>query len=117
MEKNLAELVIEVINEVVEGLDKGEAVALAARKVLKEAGSRAETTLLVSPKILNDVKRRLQEFLGSGARPAIAVEPDASLSEDEARLVTEFAAVDLSLKRQLELLGQSLRSAHVGAGV
>jgi type III secretion system HrpE/YscL family protein len=114
LEANLAHLVMEIISEVIDGLNKSEAIALAIRKALITLEMPADTAILVAPEALAGVIERLRAMLGTSDGPAISVAADESLGADECRLVSAFSTIDLSLKRQLELLAQSLCSAKIG---
>jgi type III secretion system HrpE/YscL family protein len=114
LEANLAHLVMEIISEVIDGLDRSEAIALAIRKALSTVEIPPETVILVSPESLAGVMDKLKAVLGTSGGPAIAVGADESLGAGECRLVCGFCTIDLSLKRQLDLLAQSLCSAKIG---
>jgi flagellar biosynthesis/type III secretory pathway protein FliH len=114
LETNLGRLVMEIIAEVVDGLDKSEAIALAMKKALKTTELPAGAALLVSPGVLSGVTERLQGLLGSIENSTIMIEAEGSLAEDECRLVSDFCTIDLSLKRQLDLLAESLCSVKIG---
>jgi flagellar biosynthesis/type III secretory pathway protein FliH len=114
LEANLAHLVMEIISEVIDGLGRNEAIALAIQKALSRVETPPGTVILVSPEALAGVTERLKAMLGASEGPAIAIGADDRLGPDECRLVSEFCAIDLSLKRQLDLLAQSLCSAKIG---
>jgi type III secretion system HrpE/YscL family protein len=114
LETNLAHLVMEIISEVIDGLGRSEAIALAIRKALITLEMPPDATILVSPKALPGVMERLTAMLGTSEGPAIAIGADDSLGADECRLVSAFCSIDLSLKRQLDLLAQSLCAARIG---
>jgi type III secretion system HrpE/YscL family protein len=115
LEANLAHLVMEIISEVIDGLGRSEAIALAIRKALSRVETPPGTVILVSPGALDGVMERLKTMLGaSDEGPAIAIGADESLGPDECRLVSAFCTIDLSLKCQLDLLAQSLCSAKIG---
>jgi type III secretion protein L len=115
LEANLAHLVMEIISEVIDGLGRSEAIALAIQKALSQVDTPPDTVIQVSPEALPGVMERLKAKLGtSGEGPAIAIAADDSLGPDECRLVSAFCTMDLSLKRQLDLLAQSLCAAKIG---
>jgi flagellar biosynthesis/type III secretory pathway protein FliH len=114
LEANLAHLVMEIISEVIGGLGRSEAIALAVRKALSTMETPPETMILVSPEALAGVMERLQAMLGTSEGSTIAIGADDSLAADECRLVCGFCTIDLSLKRQLDLLAQSLSLAKIG---
>jgi type III secretion protein L len=115
LESNLAHLVMEIISEVIDGLGRNEAIALAIQKALSQVETPPDTVIQVSPEALAGVMERLKAKLGTTDEgPAIAIGADDSLGPDECRLVSAFCTMDLSLKRQLELLAQSLCAGRIG---
>jgi flagellar biosynthesis/type III secretory pathway protein FliH len=115
LEANLAHLVMEIISEVIDGLGQTEAIALAIQKALSRVETPPDTAILVSPGALVGVMETLKAKLGtSGEGPAITIGADDGLGPDECRLVSTYSTIDLSLKRQLDLLAESLCSAKIG---
>lgn len=114
LEANLRELAIQVIREVIDGLDASDAVALAVRKALKTPSLGSEVTLYVAPEVLPHIGGKLEGQLTHSTPSVITLREDAKLSPTDCRLVSEFCSIDLSIDRQLALLADSLRAANIG---
>jgi type III secretion protein L len=115
LETTLRELAIQVIREIIGGLDASDAVASAVRKALERPDFGTEVTLYVSPEVFPAVKQKLEGQLGHATISSIILREDPGLSPAGCILTSEFCKVDISLEKQLELLAASLRTAQIGA--
>ncbi len=115
LEANLRDLAVEVIKEVIDNLDVGDAVAAAASRALKTQDLGAEVALHIAPEIYRDVRVKLEKRLSGVTTSVITLLEDPKLSPKGCKLVTSFCTVDVSIDNQLALLAESLRASNIGA--
>lgn len=114
LEANLRELAVQVIKEVIDNLDAGDAIAAAAARALKTQDLGAEVALHVAPEIYRDVRVKLEKCLSGVATSVITLREDPKLSPKGCKLVSEFCTVDVSIDNQLALLAETLRGTNMG---
>lgn len=114
LNRDIAELVIQIVGEIVGELKPSEAVASTVLKALKTIDLGDEFSLYVTPDSFDDVRDKLVSALDPAAQSKLTLRPDPNLPPSGCRLVSEFGVVDLSIEKQLAILASSLRAAGVG---
>lgn len=114
LDRDIAELVIQIVEEVIGELSPSESVAMTVCKALKTIDLGDEFSLYVAPELFGDVRERLLSALDPTAEAKLELRQDPLLPKTGCRLVSEYGVVDLSIEKQLAILADSLRAAGVG---
>jgi type III secretion protein L len=114
LQVTLSSLVGELLQQIVDEMEPGAAVAAAVRKALPTVDLGGELTLVVSPIVAHKVIQYLSSYLDSEAPSKINLREDPKIASTGCRLESNFGSVDLSLNNQVALLAASLRSAGIG---
>jgi type III secretion protein L len=114
LNKDIAELVIQIVAEIVGEMKPSQAVSSAVLNALKTIDLGDVFNLYVAPDAFDDVREKLGSALDPATQSKLALRQDPKLPPTSCRLVSEFGVVDLSIEKQLAILASSLRTAGVG---
>jgi flagellar biosynthesis/type III secretory pathway protein FliH len=117
LQAGLAELVIQIMQEMLGDIDPAEAAYLSVAKALKNVDIGPDMHIAVAPGLAEGVRARLRAAKPQDAFAGMSVVEDAKLPPRGCKLVSDLGTIDLSLDGQLEILAENLRShAQQGAG-
>ncbi|MDZ4791460.1 MAG: FliH/SctL family protein [Hyphomicrobiales bacterium] len=108
LQTTLADLTIQVLKEVLDGLDASDAVSAAVQRALKTINLGPELVLKVAPDVIEAVRVKLKPMLQPGVTPRVILREDTTLTAKSCILITEFGSIDLSIDTQLTILSESL---------
>lgn len=107
LETGLADLALEIVQQVLGELDVNECIALATRKALSAFREQQALTLHVAPAQVE----ALRLLLGPELSARVAVSADDGLVDAQARLSSPVASIELALEAQLRALREALLPA------
>jgi len=111
LERELPQLVIEILSDLLGSFDPGEMLIRTVRHAIERSCGGAEVCLHVSPLSADALTREFAAFDGTDGRPKIRIDPDPALTPDQCVLWTEFGNVDVGLAAQLRTLRLELGSS------
>jgi type III secretion protein L len=111
LETELADFVVEIVQEILTPFDAADLAARAVIKALQTMRSHAQLSVRAAPDDVVELRARLAVLLGSADRAAVPVEPDPNLDKGRCLLVSEFGQVDVTIETQLQLMAQSLKAS------
>ncbi|MGY4399402.1 type III secretion system stator protein SctL [Bradyrhizobium sp. USDA 3315] len=104
LERELPELVIEIVRDLIGAFDPGEMLVRSVRHAIEQKYKNTEVYLHVSPLKADLLAREFAAYNGQDGRPKVRIEPDPALAADQCVLWSEFGNVDLGLAAQLRAL-------------
>lgn len=106
LESSLADLALNIVREVLDGMDDAERIMRCTRKALSAFRQDQALTLFVCRHDAEAVRQQVR-LQGAGL-PAIAVDADDQLQAGQARLSSPVGSVELGLEAQLQNLRRNL---------
>lgn len=110
LEADLADVVVEILREILAPFEAGDLAARAVIKALETMRSHAQLTVRIAPDDVVELRARLAALVGPTDHAAIRVEPDQDLGTGRCLLVSEFGQVDVTIETQLQLMAQGLQA-------
>ncbi|PDT44138.1 HrpE/YscL family type III secretion apparatus protein [Sinorhizobium fredii] len=105
LEKELPQLVIEILSDLLGAFDPGELLVRAVRHAIERRYNGAEEVCLhVCPTQVDMLAREFAGCDGREKRPKVRIEPDPTLSPQECVLWSEYGNVALGLDAQMRAL-------------
>ncbi|UVK50070.1 type III secretion system stator protein SctL (plasmid) [Mesorhizobium sp. AR02] len=104
LERELPQLVMEVLSDILGAFDPGELLVRAVRHAIERKYSGAEVCLHVCPMQVDMLAREFAGCDGREGRPRVRIDPDPTLSLQQCVLWSEYGNVDLGLDAQMRAL-------------
>lgn len=104
LERELPQLVMEIVRDLLGSFDPGEMLARAVRHAVEQKYGSAELRLRVSPVHADALAREFAACDGREGRPLVRIDPDPALSPRQCVLWSDFGNIDLGLDAQLRAL-------------
>ncbi|CCD87187.1 Nodulation protein nolV [Bradyrhizobium sp. ORS 285] len=104
LERELPQLVFEIVRDLLGTFDPGEILVKGVRHAIEQSYKNTELCLHVAPSRVDLLAGEFSDYDGLEGRPKVKIEVDPALSADQCVLWSEFGNVDLGLAAQLRAL-------------
>lgn len=117
IEREVIELSLGIVRQVLGSGDRSEAVAQAARNALTAFRREKFVKVSVHPDVVDDVRERLTAEAASAGLPlSLTVTAEPALEPYGCVVASEFAVIDAGLEMQIRVIGDALRAAADAEG-
>ena len=114
LERDLPQLVLDVVERILGSFDPGEVLALAVEEALRDLRTGSEIRVHVSPDLADQVRASLADLRHGEGAALVRVHADSGLPSGACVLHGAFGSVELGIEAQLRALRAGLGSAWAG---